>query len=54
MTVPASFLVRAFYITVGIAVVVASFVMSARRGLGAIFLPLIFGILLIVQGISGA
>ena len=52
MTTPANFVLRAFYIVAGTAVIVFSIVESSRRAI--LYAPVIFGILLIVQGLSGA
>ena len=52
MTAPSNLALRAFYILAGIALIVYSFVLSSSRMI--IYAPVIFGILLIIQGISGA
>ncbi|MGC2830561.1 MAG: hypothetical protein WB627_14845 [Candidatus Acidiferrum sp.] len=52
MTAPANLALRAFYILSGIALIVYSFVLSSSRMV--IYAPVIFGVLLIIQGISGA
>ena len=52
MTAPANLALRAFYILAGIALIVYSIVLSSSRMV--IYAPVIFGILLIIQGISGA
>ena len=54
MTVPAKFALRAFYTVAGIAAIVYSVALVSSRGLGSVFLPVVLGVLLIVQGISGA
>ena len=51
MTAPTNLALRAFYILAGIALIVYSFAMSSSRML--IYAPVIFGVLLIIQGISG-
>jgi len=54
MTVSANFALRAFYVVAGIALVVYALALSYSRGISAVFLPVIFGVLLVIQGVSGA
>jgi hypothetical protein len=52
VTAAASLVLRAFYILAGVALIVYSVVESSSRMV--IYAPAIFGVLLMIQGISGA
>jgi hypothetical protein len=52
MTVPANFWLRAFCVAAGIFLAAYSVVASSSRTV--LFVPALLGILLIIQGISGA
>jgi hypothetical protein len=51
MTSPVNFALRVFYVIAGIALLVYSFVVSSSRMV--VYAPAVFGVLLIIQGISG-
>lgn len=52
MATQTSLVLRGFYVVAGIAVIVFSLAESSTRAV--LYVPILFGILLVIQGLSGA
>ncbi len=52
MTTPANFVLRGLYVSAGFGLLVYSLAVSSSRVV--LYVPAIFGVLLIIQGVSGA